>query len=919
MWFVGLIVGAIIGAIGDAEGALIGACVGVAAGIGISHSRRSRQEQWKTELQNQLRDLQQRIEALERGGHVCAPADADSVAAALPTVTEPQMAPPSPADTLAAHASAHQSADEHLVTTTASGMDEEAASPAITNAITTPTPKPSVADNPITRWLFGGNTLVRVGIVLLFFGVAFLLKYAAERDLVPIELRLSAVALGGIALLILGWRLREKRTGYAAALQGGAIGVLYLTVFAAFRLYHLVPAVPAFALLTAIAVLSAILAVLQDAKSLAVTGVAGGFLAPVLASTGSGNHVGLFGFYAVLNAGILAIAWRKAWRELNLLGFAFTFVIGLAWGAKYYRPELFATTEPFLVLFFLLYVAIAVLFGMRRAPELTHYVDGTLVFGTPLVAFGLQTALVRDMEFGAAFSALALGAFYLLLAKILYGRHRQSLRLLVESFLALGVGFTTLAVPLALDGRWTSAVWAVESAAIVWVSVRQNRRVARAFGMLLQFGAGVAFLLDAHGTAAVPVLNSLCLGGVMVSVAALFCSRYLNRNRERIHQAEIYASRALFVWGVLWWFGGGIAEIDRQIPDRWGLHPHLLFFGASCALFGALWRKLDWNAAGVVALAAVPLGWLSLLPMMAPPAMHPHPFAHHAYLGWALTFGVHLWALRQRELHTQRWLERMHAVGLWLFTVVLAWELSWQVDRYVGGERAWPLVAWALVPIAATALLAWRSQRIGWPVRNHRAAYLHAGTLPSVGFLLAWVLASNFMNNGDPAPLPYVPLLNPLDITQAAAILAMAAWYVAVKTLDRADLALPSQLTWLRMLAATAFICLNGVLLRSLHHYAGIPFYLEAMLRSDLVQTAFSLFWTLLALGAMIVAARRGMRALWLIGGVLFAVVVAKLFLVDLSNVGTIERWVSFIGVGVLAIVIGYFAPVPPKSSEKPA
>ncbi len=219
-------------------------------------------------------------------------------------------------------------------------------------------------------------------------------------------------------MLAIGWRLRLSRPGYGLILQGGAIGVLYLTVFVAFRLYQLLPGGLVLALLAAMAIFSAMLAVLQDSRSLAAVGVSGGFLAPILASTGGGSHVMLFSFYALLNFGILVIAWYKAWRVLNLLGFAFTFIIGLTWGARYYRPELFASTEPFLILFFLFYVAIAVLFALRQEATIKSRVDGTLVFGAPLIAFGLQTALVRDFEYGAAFSALALSGFYLLLAKV---------------------------------------------------------------------------------------------------------------------------------------------------------------------------------------------------------------------------------------------------------------------------------------------------------------------------------------------------------------------------------------------------------------------------------------------------------------------------------------------------------------------
>src|SRR6185503_7929916 len=187
-------------------------------------------------------------------------------------------------------------------------------------------------------------------------------------------------------------------------------------IFAAFRMFHLLPPTLAFVLLVGVAVFSAALAVIQNSLTLAAIGVSGGFLAPVLASTGQGSHVMLFSYYVVLNAGIVAIAWVKAWRVLNVLGFGFTFVIASLWGAKAYVPEHFATTEPFLIVFFAMYVAIPILFARRRAVELKDYVDGTLVFGVPIVAFGLQTALVRGFEYGAAFSALGLGAIYLLLA-----------------------------------------------------------------------------------------------------------------------------------------------------------------------------------------------------------------------------------------------------------------------------------------------------------------------------------------------------------------------------------------------------------------------------------------------------------------------------------------------------------------------
>jgi uncharacterized membrane protein len=914
MWFVGLIVGGVIGAMGRFEGAVLGAIVGAFVGAMLSSkSKKGVDDTRIATLEDAVRQLNARLKALESGALIASVPDAavpaiDTALLPVPEVPQPVLGAVQPVVV-----------DSAAVVEPAPALSQPASAPS--KPFVPPPPKEPSA---LWNFFFGGNTLVRVGILVLFIGVSFLLKYAADHGLVPIELRLAGVAAGGIVLLVLGWRLRHRRAGYALMLQGGGIGILYLTVFAALRLYQLVPPTLAFVLLAGMAFFSALLAIVQDSKALAITGAAGGFLAPILASTGGGSHVALFSFYAVLNAGILFIAWFKAWRELNLVGFAFTALIGLAWGTDRYKPEFFGTTEPFLILFFLMYVTIAVLFAMRQSPKLTHYVDGTIVFGVPLVAFGMQAAMLRDTEFGAAISALAVAALYLVLATILQAKKRDTLRLLVESFLALGIGFATLAVPLALDARWTSAVWAVEGAAIVWVGVRQNRKLARAFGMFLQIAAGLAFLSKFNHLPdpenLLPVLNSGYLGCVMVSVAALFINYYAEQRRDVVGDNERLAARGLFIWGALWWFGGGIFEIERHVAAKESWNAELIFFAGSCAAFASLWKRCDWFMARYAALALLPLMVVTLFGMMADNVRH--PFAYYGYVGWGIAFAVHLVILRMHESQHAgaKWLDGWHAAGFWVFAIMASWEFGWQIDHYVEGRRVWPLIAWAVVPGALIALFASRGAWLGWPVRDHQRGYLYLGTLPLAVFLLGWIVVANFTSNGNPAPLPYVPLLNPLDLAQFGALLALATWYLLVRRMEIAGAKLPATKTALVILGIVLFVALNGVLLRSLHHYAEVPFRFNRMMNSTLVQASFSLFWSLLALAAMFFATQRGLRALWFVGAALLAVVIAKLALVDLSNTGTVERIVSFIGVGVFCVVIGYFSPVPPKAqkSNKP-
>ncbi len=778
--------------------------------------------------------------------------------------------------------------------------------------------RPSALE-PVMQWLVGGNTVLKAGIIILFFGVAFLIKYAADSGVLPIELRLAGVAMAGIAFLVAGFRLRDRgepRAAYGLALQGAGIGILYLSIFGAFRFYQLLPGGFAFALMVAVVGLSAALAVLQNSLALAAFGSVGGFLAPLLASSGGGSHVALFSFYALLNAGIFAIAWFRSWRLLNLIGFVFTFGIGALWGAWSYRPEHFATTEPFLILAFLFYVAIAVLYALREAPRLRSVVDGTLVFGTPMIAFGLQAKLVGDIEYGAAFSAVAVACFYLGLTRWLLARRRDDLRLLSESFLALGVIFLTLAVPLALDGRWTSATWAIEGAAIVWAGSRQGKWLARAFGYLVQAGGALTFL--AHwgdgARGAWPILNAQWLGLALIAAAALFTARLIVRHGERFGAFEQRSAPAIFVLGVAAWIVAGVAEIEARSGPSHEPQVVTVFFVASAWIFYLLGRSLAWHHAARTVLALLPGLVLTLLWAID---INRHAFAVFGWLIWPLAIASHYHLLRAAEAGATppapSLLRTLHALGVWTVALIGAVELHWLTQAENLRNSAWSVAA-AMVPLALTVLvLSAEGMRRRWPVVAHPVATLLWGAAPLLLLIWLWVFYANLTHAGGSAPLPYVPLLNALDLGHLLALLAFIAWRSGV----RAEAIEPAlKATWMfSAVAGAGFVWLNGVLLRTIHHWAGVPYRLDALMRSVLTQTALSIFWTVLALALMLVARRRATRGLWFVGAGLMAAVVAKLFLIDLSNIGGVERIVSFIGVGLLMLIIGYVAPLPPKTA----
>ena len=760
-----------------------------------------------------------------------------------------------------------------------------------------------------------GNVVVKIGVIILFFGVGFLIRYAVERQVLPIELRLVGIAIGAIIMLIVGWRLRHARRGYALILQGGAVGILYITIFASAKNFHLLDPLMAFLLMIALVSFSAILAYKQDSRNLAVFGSIGGFVAPILTSTGSGSHVMLFSYYALLNTGIFAMAWLKSWRLLNWVGFVFTFVIGAAWGWNYYEPEYFASTEPFLILFFLFYLAIAVLFTHRQPPQLKGLVDGTLVFGVPLVGFTLQAGLVADFEFGRAYSALGMAAIYIGLARLLWHKQLQGMRVLTESFLALGVIFASLAVPFALDGRWTAATWSLEGAAAVWLGIRQGRVLTRSFGLLLQIGASLMFLATLNEPlGSTPVLNSAYIGCLFTSLAGLFTSYRYYQQREELEDWEQANHIVLLVWGLLWWFGAGFMEIEHHLPFLYVANTSLLFFAGSFIVFDRIARRLQWQNALMAAVALLP-GIIFFLLLAFLDHGHRHPFAYLGFLAWPLALAAQYRLLYLNESLWQRDIvSNSHILALWTLTFVSSWVVVDSVNHLVTGSRIWGDVSWGLVPaLFCQGLIYWR-QSSRWPLASHRDSYLGTGITTLLLLLSIWLLASCFIE-ARPRPLDYVPIVNPLELVQLLVLLVLMNWYVQsrrgeVPAFHSLELTTPGV-----FIAILAFAWLNSVIARSVHFIAGVRFDFHALYYSSQYQSSVSIAWTLTALLITTLASRQEKRKLWFTGAILIVAVTIKLFVIDLKDTGTIERIISFLTVGVLLSVIGYLSPVPPKAT----
>ncbi|MGX5099770.1 DUF2339 domain-containing protein [Enterobacter cloacae] len=835
-----------------------------------------------TAAQQEIARLRQRIEALEqRGMAEIAP---DPVPAAAPVVVEDAPAPVDP----------WRPETPAVATEPAPAPASAAKQPSAFGGIVT----------SLARWFMQGNPLAKLGILLLFLGLSFLLRYTVEHSLFPLELRLVATALFAVVLLAVGWRLRHKQPVYALILQGGATGILYLTVFGAFRLWQMLPMTLAFALLIVICAASVGLAVLQKALSLAMLASLGGYLAPLLLSTGGGSFVALFSFYLLLSIGILAISIWQHWRELNLLGLLFTFGVGGLWGLSDYQPEDYWICQLFLIANTLIFGVLSVALSLRAQEKGKQIIDGVLLLAPPLVGFGMQYGMTQHWTYGPALSALGYGAFYLSLAFLALRRYPSIGRPLVMAALAIGGGFATLAIPLALSARWTAMAWALEGLGILWLGVQQQQR--------RMSYSGTALLVLALGSAIWALMNGVTSLSLLLIFAILSLSWLAAAWLWR--RIVLPVSWTLLAGGLLFWLvallGASRLVLKHELPVLAGVLALLAVsaWGWRQVAARLTWRELD---------ASKWLLWPVMLLMVGYQIWHQQMFAAGwVNLAWCVALPAALMLLwRDGARLAPRIAMGLHVSLFWMILLALAAELYWFARSLPWGMAAWgsglAMAAGGGVIIALSAAV----RRRVWPFRAWPALYACIAPIPVVAALLVLLVVTNFQD-GVVYRQTWLPLVNPLEEGAAFALLGLVVFYRAV---ERDYPALLSQARpWPAVaIVAFGFWWLNGALMRALAWYGDVAWNMESLWDSRLIQTTFALFWMLIALVVMVHATRRASRQEWLSGAGLLGGVMVKLMLVDSAGGGGLSRAVAFIGVAILVLIVGYFSPLPPKTGEE--
>ncbi|QQR79145.1 MAG: DUF2339 domain-containing protein [Candidatus Moraniibacteriota bacterium] len=335
------------------------------------------------------------------------------------------------------------------------------------------------------------------GIVVLILGISFFLKYAFDNDWIGETGRVIIGIAIGVGLLGLGEKLIRQYPRYAYLLTGGGIVILYLSFFAAYQFYHLLPVWAAYGAFTLVTASGMALAIRYDAQLILVLASAGGFMTPILISSGENHPVALFSYILILDIAILIVSFFKSWYRLNVLGSIATVFIYLAWSGQFYSDSQLLVALTFMTLFFILYSVSFLAYRIRSKTETKAGLnepltaDRALTLLLPLIYFvGVWSLLwVEYRPFMGYFTAL-LGLYYFLFAYAAkaFSPNDSTLRALL-SFLS--IGFLTLAIPIEFRGNVITLAWIVEMFVIFAYGIYTRHQAILQFGLLV---AALTFL-----------------------------------------------------------------------------------------------------------------------------------------------------------------------------------------------------------------------------------------------------------------------------------------------------------------------------------------------------------------------------------------------------------------------------------------
>lgn len=431
-------------------------------------------------------------------------------------------------------------------------------------------------NNPDLEKFIGENLINKIGILILVLGISFFVKYAIDKDWINEIARVGIGILAGSLVMGVAHKLRQNYKAFSSVMVAGAISIFYFTIAIAFHDYHLFSQTVAFAIMVIITAFSTFVSVNYDRQELAVLSLIGGFAVPFMVSTGAGNYVVLFTYIAILNIGILGIAYYKKWNLVSILSFGFSYLLLSSW----YYKELYADKLPhqgafvFATLYYFIFSIVVVLNNVRKKGEFSN-IDYFMIIANTFVYFGLGMGILHNwgIEFKGLFT-LSLAIYNLIYAIILFkkfGLDKNAVYLLI----GLVLTFVTLTIPIQFNGNQITLFWAAEAVLLFWLSQKSKISLFKLGAMVVQFLSIISLIIDwdkqyRFSNYDLSILvNPIFITGIVVLASLLGTYFLLKKENESTSIFKIDFDPVFYRNGVAWvalilGYFVGIFEIIHQ-------------------------------------------------------------------------------------------------------------------------------------------------------------------------------------------------------------------------------------------------------------------------------------------------------------------------------------------------------------------
>jgi uncharacterized membrane protein len=374
----------------------------------------------------------------------------------------------------------------------------------------------------------GVHWLNRVGIVALLVGVSLFLKFAFEGKWVgPTGRVIIGLAAGAATISWSEWfRIRGYRI-FSFSLKALGLGVLYLSLWAAFQVYYLIPWTVAFLAMVTVTAATAALALWQGSEILAVFALIGGFATPVLLYTGESREIQLFSYIAILNVANLLLAGYRAWRRLLLVSLVATSILYFSWHLIFYRSNELTPTLLFATAFFLVFMVAPLVESIVRPEASAHskILIAVALLNSSAYFLALYLTLGRTDKTTLAWYAVALGAAYAIVGGFLFPKLRpNAASKLRRLHLALSTAFITLAIAAYFGSLGISLGWFMQAAALMTIGFwRRSTFVRWQALILIAVATTKVFVYDIWGLQqAYGIVSFILLGVLLLAVSFLY-------------------------------------------------------------------------------------------------------------------------------------------------------------------------------------------------------------------------------------------------------------------------------------------------------------------------------------------------------------------------------------------------------------